>query len=76
LSSFSSASARSTLLPYSWSISDFCRDLSTTSCTRQQSLSSTHFLRKLTTQGYCHVPSSTAQPGASTPGYGPPSPGR
>jgi hypothetical protein len=36
LSSFSSASARSTVSPNPWSISDFCRDLSTTSCTRQR----------------------------------------
>jgi hypothetical protein len=38
LSSFSSDSARSTVSPYHWSISDFCQDLSTTSCTRQQPL--------------------------------------
>jgi hypothetical protein len=35
-SSFSKASAWSTMSPHPWSISDFCRDLSTTSCTRQQ----------------------------------------
>jgi hypothetical protein len=29
---------RSTVLPNPWSISDFCRDLSTTSCRRQQLL--------------------------------------
>jgi hypothetical protein len=75
LSSFSSDSARSTVSPYPWSMSDFCRGLSTTSCRRQQSLLSTQFLWNLTTQGYCHVPSSTAQPGASTPSYGPPTPG-
>jgi hypothetical protein len=38
LSSFSNDSARSTVSPYPCSISDFCRDLSTTSCTRQQLL--------------------------------------
>jgi hypothetical protein len=37
-SSFSNFSARSTVSPNPWSISDFCRDLSTTSCRRQQSL--------------------------------------
>jgi hypothetical protein len=52
-----------------------CRDLSTKSCTRQQSLLSTQFSWKTTTQGYCHVPSSTVQPGASTSSCGPPSPG-
>jgi hypothetical protein len=36
LSSFSSNSARSTVSPYPWSISDFCRDLTTTFCTKQQ----------------------------------------
>jgi hypothetical protein len=41
LSSFSNVSAQSTVSLYPWSMSDFCRDLSTTSCTRQQSLSST-----------------------------------
>jgi hypothetical protein len=76
LSSFSSDSARSTVSPYPWSMSDFCQDLSMTSCTRQQSLLSTQFLWNSTTQGYCHVPSSIAQPGASTPSYGPPSPGQ
>jgi hypothetical protein len=35
-SSFSNVSARSTVSPYPWSILDFCRDLSTTSCRRQQ----------------------------------------
>jgi hypothetical protein len=38
LSSFSSDSAQRTVSPYPWSISNFCRDLSTTSCTRQQPL--------------------------------------
>jgi hypothetical protein len=37
-SSFSKASARSTVSPNLWSILDFCRDLSTTSCRRQQLL--------------------------------------
>jgi hypothetical protein len=37
-SSCSNAAARSTVSPYPWSISDFCRDLSTTSCSRQQLL--------------------------------------
>jgi hypothetical protein len=73
LSSFSSTSGRSTVSPYPWSMPDFCRDLSMTSCTRQQS---TQFLWNSTTQGYCHVPSSTAQPGASSPSYGSPSLGR
>jgi hypothetical protein len=76
LSSFSSDSARSTVSPYPWSMSDFCRDLSTTSCTRQQPSLSTQFLWNSTTQAYCHVPSSTAQPDASTPSYGPLPPGR
>jgi hypothetical protein len=76
LSSFSNDSARSTVSPYPRSISDFCRDLSTTSCTRQHSLLSTQFLWKLTTHGYCCVPSSTVQPGALTPSSGPPSSGR
>jgi hypothetical protein len=35
LSYFSNVSARSTVSPYPWSISDLCRDLSTTSCRRQ-----------------------------------------
>jgi hypothetical protein len=47
------------VLPYPWSMSDFCRDLSTTSCTRQQTLLSTQFSQKSTTQGYCYVPSNT-----------------
>jgi hypothetical protein len=38
LSSFSSDSAWITVSPYPWSMFDFCRDLSTTSCTSQQSL--------------------------------------
>jgi hypothetical protein len=38
LSSFSSVSARSTVSPNPWSISGCFRDLSTTSCTRQQLL--------------------------------------
>jgi hypothetical protein len=75
LSSFSSTSARSTVSPYPWSISNFCQNLSTTSCTRQQSLLSTQSSGKTTTQGYCHVPSSIVQPGTSTPSCGPPSPG-
>jgi hypothetical protein len=37
-SSFSNVSARSTVSPYPWSILDFSRDLSTTSCRRQQLL--------------------------------------
>jgi hypothetical protein len=76
LSSFSSDSAQSTVSPYPWSISDFCRDLSMTSYTRQQSLLSTQFMGNSTTQGYSRVPSSTAHPGASTPSCGPPSSGR
>jgi hypothetical protein len=75
LSSFSSNSTRSTMSPYPWSMSDFCRDLSTTSYTRQQSLLSTQFLQNSTTQGSCHVPSSTIQPGTSVLSCGPPSPG-
>jgi hypothetical protein len=38
LSSFSNVSAQSTVSPYPWSILDFCRDLSTTSCRRQSLL--------------------------------------
>jgi hypothetical protein len=38
LSSFSNASTRSTVSPYPRSMSDFYRDLSTTSCTSQQVL--------------------------------------
>jgi hypothetical protein len=37
-SSFSNASARSTVSPNPWSISDFYWDLSATSCIRQQPL--------------------------------------
>jgi hypothetical protein len=37
-SSPSNASARSTVSPYPWSISDFCRDLTTTSYSGQQLL--------------------------------------
>jgi hypothetical protein len=37
-SSFSKVSARCTISSYPWSMSNFCRDLSTTSCTRQQLL--------------------------------------
>jgi hypothetical protein len=76
LRSFSSASAQSTVSPYPWSMSDFRRGLSTTSCRRQQLLLSTHFLWNSATQGYIRVPSSTAKPGASTPSCGPPSPDR
>jgi hypothetical protein len=42
--------------PYPWSISDFCRDLSTTSCTRQQSLLGHLVLTKF---NYSRVPSPT-----------------
>jgi hypothetical protein len=77
LSSFSNDSARSTVSPYPWSISDFCRDLSTTSYSRQHPLLgySTLVGTRLL-NGYCHVPSSIAQPSASTPSYGLPSRGR
>jgi hypothetical protein len=37
-SSFSSDYARNTASPYPWSISNFCQDLSTTSCKRQHLL--------------------------------------
>jgi hypothetical protein len=37
-SSFSKVSARCTISSYPWSMSNFCRDLSKTSCTRQQLL--------------------------------------
>jgi hypothetical protein len=35
LSSFSNVSARSIVSPYYWSTSDFCQDLSITSCRKQ-----------------------------------------
>jgi hypothetical protein len=44
LSSFSSDFAQSTVSSHPWSMLDFCPELPTTSCTRQQSLSSTQFL--------------------------------
>jgi hypothetical protein len=56
LSSFSNDSARSTVSPYPWSISDFCRDLSTTSCTRQQLLLGYSILAEF---DYSRVPSRT-----------------
>jgi hypothetical protein len=60
-SSFSSDSTRSTASPYPWSISDFCRDLSTTFCSRQHLLLG--YLALVADQllnGYSHVPSSIA----------------
>jgi hypothetical protein len=42
VSSFSNVSARSTVSPNPWSISNFCRDLSTTSCRRQQLFGYSH----------------------------------
>jgi hypothetical protein len=76
LSSFSNDSARSTVSPYPWSILDFCRDLSTTSCSRQHPLLGySALVGNQLLNGYCHVPSSIAQPGASTPSCGPLSPG-
>jgi hypothetical protein len=74
-SSFSNVSARSTVSPYPWSMSDFCRDLSTTSCTRQQLLLGYSFYWNSTTQGYSHVPSSIARHAASTPNCELPLPG-
>jgi hypothetical protein len=56
LSSFSNVSARSTVSPYPWSISDFCRDLSTTSYTIQQLLFGYSILAAL---DYSRVPSHT-----------------
>jgi hypothetical protein len=76
LSSFSSASARSNVSPYPWSMLHFVEISPRHPATRQQSSLSTQFLWNSTTQGYCHVPSSTAQSGALTPSCGPPSPGR
>jgi hypothetical protein len=76
LSSFSKASARSTVSPYPCSMLDFCRDFSTTSYTRQQLLLGYSFCWNSTTQGYSHVPSSIAQLDAWTPSCEPPSPGR
>jgi hypothetical protein len=66
-SSFSRVSARSTVSPYPWSMSDFCRDLSMTSCTRQQLLLGYSFCWNSTTRGYSHVPSSIARHAASIP---------
>jgi hypothetical protein len=60
VSSFSTVSARSTVSPKPWSISDFCRDLSTTSYRRQQLLRYS-FCWNSTTQGYSHVLSSIAR---------------
>jgi hypothetical protein len=56
LSSFSNVSARSTVSPYPRSILDFCRDLSTTSCTRQQLLLGYSVLLEF---DYSRVPSRT-----------------
>jgi hypothetical protein len=56
LSSFSNDSARSTVSPYPWSILDFCRDLSTTSCTMQQLLLGYSILVKF---DYSRAPSCT-----------------
>jgi hypothetical protein len=64
----SSASARSTVSPYPWSISDFCRDLSTTSCSRQQLLLGYSALTAdRPFKGTDNLPSSTARPSASPP---------
>jgi hypothetical protein len=74
-SSFSKVSARSTVSPYPWSMSNFCRDLSATSRTRQQLLLEYSFCWNSTTQGYSHVPSSIAQLAASIPSCELPLPG-
>jgi hypothetical protein len=74
-SSFSKVSARSTISPYPWSMSDFCQDLSTTSCTRQQLLLGYSFCWNSTNQGYNHVPSSIAQLATSIPSCEIPLPG-
>jgi hypothetical protein len=67
-SSSSNASARSTVSPYPWSISDFCRDLSTTSCSRQQLLLRySALMADRLLKGTDNSPSSIARPGASPP---------
>jgi hypothetical protein len=75
VSSFSKVSTRSTVSPYPWSMLDFCRDLSTTSCTRQQLLLGYSFRWNSTTQGYSHIPSSIARHAASIPSCRLPPPG-
>jgi hypothetical protein len=68
LSSFSSDSVRSTVSPYPWSVSDFCRDLCTTSYSRQHPLLGySALVGNQLLNGYCHIPSSIAQLGTSTP---------
>jgi hypothetical protein len=74
-SSFSKVSARSTISPYPWSMSNFCRDLSQTSCTRQQLLLGYSFCWNSTRQGYSHVPSSIVQLASSIPSCELPLPG-
>jgi hypothetical protein len=74
-SSFSNVSARSTVSPNPWSISDFCRDLSLTSCRRQQLLLGYSFCWNSITQGYNHVPSSISRHAALTPSCELPLPG-
>jgi hypothetical protein len=64
---FSNVSARSTLPPIPYSISDFCWDLSMTSCRRQQLLLGNSFCWNSITQGYNHVPSSIARHAESIP---------
>jgi hypothetical protein len=56
LSSFSNDSAWSTVSPFPWIISDFYRDLSTTSYTMQQLLLGYSILMEL---DYTRVPSHT-----------------
>jgi hypothetical protein len=76
LSSFSNDFARSTVSPYPWSKSVFCQDLSTTSCSRQHPLLRySALVGNQLLNGYCHVPSSIAQPGALTASCAPLLPG-
>jgi hypothetical protein len=67
-SSFSSDSAQSTASPYPWSVSDFYRKLSTTSCSRQHSLLGYSALEAdRLFKGTDNLPSSIARPAASPP---------
>jgi hypothetical protein len=73
----SKASARSTASPYPWSMPDFCRDLSATSCSRQQlSTGYSESTADRLLKGVDNSPSSTAQPGASPPSDELPPPGQ
>jgi hypothetical protein len=76
LSSFSSASARSTVSPYPGAYQIFVEISPRHPAQGNNYYLCTQLRRNSTTQGYCHIPSSTVRSGTSSPSSGPPLPGR